>query len=195
MQIVEGIAIIDDAFSEDYCNNLISLFENNKEMHFMGRTMSGENPDWKITKEISLVDIIPFNDFTQTLNDNLVKYLEEYSSDVSHWSLNNLFTTSSLYRFCKLQKYEKKEGHYKALHQERDSQVGGRDRVFTFMIYLNNVDVGGQTNFPLQKKSVKPTCGTLVIWPASFPYLHNGEMPISNDKYIVTTWLEYVYEE
>ena len=31
MQIVEGIAIIDDAFSEDYCNNLISLFENNKE--------------------------------------------------------------------------------------------------------------------------------------------------------------------
>ena len=29
MQIVEGIAIIDDAFSEDYCNNLISLFENN----------------------------------------------------------------------------------------------------------------------------------------------------------------------
>ena len=106
-----------------------------------------------------------------------------------------MFNTNSSYKFCKLQKYEKNEGHYKALHQERDSQKPGKDRVFTFMLYLNDITDGGRTNFPLQRKSVKPTCGTLVIWPAGFPYLHNGEMPISNDKYIVTTWLEYVYEE
>ena len=74
------------------------------------------------------------------------------------------------------------------------AQETAKDK-FEIMLYLNDVEEGGVTNFPLQKKSVKPKCGTLVIWPAGFPYLHNGEMPISNNKYIITTWLEYVYEK
>ena len=52
MQIIEGIAIIDDVFSEDYCNNLISLFENNQKKHFIGETFAGINPSTKTTKEI-----------------------------------------------------------------------------------------------------------------------------------------------
>ena len=39
-----------------------------------------------------------------------------------------------------MQKYKKNEGHYKALHQERDSQKPGKDRLFVFMLYLNDVD-------------------------------------------------------
>ena len=37
----------------------------------------------------------------------------------------------------------------------------------------------------------KPKAGTLVMHPASWPYIHKGHMPISNDKYIITTWLCY----
>ena len=199
MQIIEGIAIIDDVFSEDYCNNLISLFENNQKKHFIGETFAGINPSTKTTKEIDLNNFSDFcnNSFAEILNTNLVQYLEEYSSDIvgNRWEVNHLFNVSTAYHFFKMQKYKKKEGHYIALHQERDAQFGGKDRVFTFMLYLNDVGEGGVTNFPLQKKSVKPKCGTLVIWPAGFPYLHNGEMPISNNKYIITTWLEYVYEK
>lgn len=193
MQIVEGIAIIDKAFSDDYCMKLISLFEDNPQFHFAGATMGGENHEQKNTEEISLADVMSLDEITNSLNDMLVEYLTKFAVDVPNWNLYNLFSVSTSYKFCKLQKYNKGKGHYKAVHQERDAQPRGKDRVFTFMFYLNTVLDGGQTNFPLQKMKISPKRGTLIIWPAGFPYLHNGEVPITHDKYIVTTWLEYNY--
>ena len=35
--------------------------------------------------------------------------------------------------------------------------------------------------------------GTLIVWPAGFPYVHSGNIPLSSNKFIVTGWLEYNY--
>ena len=43
-------------------------------------------------------------------------------------------------------------------------------------------------------RKVKPEVGKLIIHPASWPYIHKGYMPESDDKYILTTWLCYVGE-
>jgi hypothetical protein len=32
----------------------------------------------------------------------------------------------------------------------------------------------------------------VVMHPAAFPFVHNGHMPVSGDKYILTSWLNYV---
>ena len=36
---------------------------------------------------------------------------------------------------------------------------------------------------------VTPEAGTLVTWPAGWPWVHNAEVPRSNDKYIITSWM------
>ena len=61
--------------------------------------------------------------------------------------------------------------------------------MFVVMYYLNNVDKGGHTLFLLNDMKVKPTRGTFLVWPAGWPYVHSAETPLSNDKYIITTWL------
>ena len=57
------------------------------------------------------------------------------------------------------------------------------------MFYLNDVPKGGETCFPLSDIKVTPEAGTLVTWPAGWPWVHNAEIPRSNDKYIITSWM------
>ena len=66
-------------------------------------------------------------------------------------------------------------------------------RLLVGMIYLNDVEEGGETGFLIKEDGeyikVKPKTGTLIIHPASWPFIHKGYMPLSSDKYILTTWL------
>ena len=57
------------------------------------------------------------------------------------------------------------------------------------MLYLNDIDEGGETEFLYQHKRVPPKAGTIVIWPTGFSHTHRGNPPLSNTKYIVTGWL------
>ena len=54
------------------------------------------------------------------------------------------------------------------------------------MWYLNDVEIGGETDFINFK--IKPTTGKLVIFPSTWTYPHCANIPISNDKYIITGW-------
>ena len=67
------------------------------------------------------------------------------------------------------------------------------DRAFVFILYLNDVEEGGETGFLFKEGNdwfkVKPKTGRLIIHPAQFPFIHKGYMPESSDKYILTTWL------
>lgn len=95
-----------------------------------------------------------------------------------------------------IQKYLKGEGGYFHWHSEifpspYDTNQSSLHRVLLWMYYLNDVEEGGETEFYYQEASLKPKQGTLVIAPASFSHTHRGRMPISNDKYIFTSWIQY----
>jgi len=84
-----------------------------------------------------------------------------------------------------IQKYKKKKGKY-IWHQDSLSSTE-YNRLFAFIWYLNDVTDGGETYF-LDGK-VKPTAGKLLLFPATWTYMHKGAVPISNDKYIITGWV------
>ena len=93
-----------------------------------------------------------------------------------------------------LQKYNKGSGGYHHWHSEhfpspRDPSNPALHRVLLWMYYLNDVTEGGGTSFYYQDKVIAPKRGTLVIAPASFTHTHRGEIPVSNDKYILTSWI------
>lgn len=90
------------------------------------------------------------------------------------------------------QKYQAGEGGYPYWHSENYPQKPHNDalhRMLLFMFYLNDVDDGGETDFFYQDLSIKPKAGRMVIAPAYFTHTHRGNVPVSNDKYILTSWV------
>ena len=83
-------------------------------------------------------------------------------------------------------------GGYHVWHCE-NSKMKSRNRILAFMVYLNDVTEGGETEFLYQKCRFKPEKNTLLVWPAQFTHVHRGNPPLSNDKYIITGWVEYGY--
>lgn len=72
--------------------------------------------------------------------------------------------------------------HYEAMGLDHSS------RVLVWAIYLNEEFEGGETEFLDQKRRIKPTTGTVMIWPAGFTHTHKGNTVLSGDKYILTGW-------
>lgn len=79
-------------------------------------------------------------------------------------------------------------GGYHMWHYENGSYECAA-RELTWMIYLNDVDEGGETEFVHQPRRIKPTKGTVVIFPAAYTHTHRGGLLLGEqDKYIVTGW-------
>ena len=100
----------------------------------------------------------------------------------------------SLYRpgYLNLQKYLKGSGGFHHWHSEiypKESNCETLHRVLLFMFFLNSVEEGGQTEFFYQDRKIAPQAGRMVIAPAGFTHTHKGSVPVSNDKYIVTSWI------
>ena len=91
-----------------------------------------------------------------------------------------------------VQKYAAGIGGYPHWHSEVYPQ-GARSeplhRVALYMYYLNDVAEGGETEFYFQARKIQPRRGSLVIAPAGFTHTHRGNVPLSGDKYILTSWL------
>lgn len=65
-------------------------------------------------------------------------------------------------------------------------------RFLAALLWLNDVRDGGETDFPLWRQALKPSAGSLLLFPPLWPWLHAGRRPLSGPKYILTTYLHYV---
>ncbi len=93
-----------------------------------------------------------------------------------------------------IQKYCQGEGGYPHWHSEQYPQLGGHEplhRVLLYMFYLNDVEEGGETEFYYQQRKLKPKKGKMVIAPAGFTHSHRGNLAVSGDKYIATSWIMF----
>lgn len=121
-----------------------------------------------------------------------VKLTQDNFEEVGKPNLPNL--VQYLFRIGEInaQKYQAEKGGYPYWHSEVYPQNAPNDalhRIMLFMFYLNDVEEGGETEFYYQDMSVKPKTGRMVIAPAYFTHTHRGNIPKSNDKYILTSWI------
>ena len=109
-------------------------------------------------------------------------YKKQYPfvEEICSWGLKEIF---------KIQRYKPMEGYF-SLHCENDGEGENiSKRCLAWMIYLNDVEEGGLTDFPFQEMTVKPQKGLMLIWPADFTHLHCGEPVEGGVKYIMTGWM------
>lgn len=77
---------------------------------------------------------------------------------------------------------------------DQHARVGGQ-RTWTVMVYLNNVEEGGETHFPKIGRSFRPLRGMGVAWNNLLPNgepnhdtLHEARPVIQGRKYVITKW-------
>lgn len=91
-----------------------------------------------------------------------------------------------------LQKYMRASGGYHHWHSEiypQNASCESLHRVLLFQFYLNDVAIGGETEFLYQGKKVEARQGRLIIAPAGFTHTHKGHVSRSGDKYVATSWI------
>ena len=62
-------------------------------------------------------------------------------------------------------------------------------RLYAIIVYLDDVDEGGETEFPELGYKVKPEMGKLLMFPCNQLYPHKGNKPISNGKHVFTAFV------
>jgi hypothetical protein len=120
--------------------------------------------------------------YTSNINQMLKACANHYCSHFSTLKKTRMFSSD-----IKMQRTPP-GGGYHSWHYENGT-VECAARELTWMIYLNDIEEGGETEFMYQKRRVKPTVGTVVIFPAGLTHVHRGGFLLGDkDKYIVTGW-------
>jgi len=87
--------------------------------------------------------------------------------------------------------YYKPGGGFKTWHCER-TNLGVCTRHLVFMTYLNDVEDNGGTEFKYQKLITPAKKGLTLIWPTDWTHTHRGIVSETQEKYIITGWLNYI---
>lgn len=171
------------------CDDIVKYHSNHEQKKGIFYTLDGQSiVDETIKKSID-VNLDPndeiFNDYFQELLKCVNKYIEQYPAC-------NMYQKFGLNESVNIQKYEPNGGYY-PFHCERGSdKMPSASRHLVFITYLNDVDDEGQTEFLHQKMKVKPRKGLTVIFPADWTFTHRGIPSPTQEKIIVTGWLNYI---
>ena len=189
-EMKEWIGIFDNYISPGMCEEAIKYFERQNKYNKIYDRFSTERAGNRTKKDIATSiepeEILGDHTELKTMFVNFDLALKRYMENLD---VQNDFDPLN-YTNVKIQKTVP-TGGYHVWHVEWGPGLGneGFRRFLTYMIYLNDVDEGGETEFLHQSIRVKPKAGRIVIWPAAFPYMHRGNPPLKGEKYIITSWI------
>jgi hypothetical protein len=187
------IAIFDNLLTPEECQQYIDYFENLKSMNLsFTRQALKDNP--KHMKDDETVfplhyENLPLHRRNPIMNLFLDKFQESYKQYAENYSILIEAEPHGIMS-ARLQKTLPGQGYHRWHFESSSAEVSSR--VCAWMIYLNDVDHGGETEFLYLKRRISAKAGRLVIWPASFTHTHRGNPPLSGDKYVITGWMEYI---
>lgn len=191
-----AIASIDDAISNDDCLFLINACKEHYEKIFTpGPTLGGVNTSIKNSMDFGLSEE----------SDELYKTGDTKFKDATMFVLAGLETAMALYLEAftelqhstrltstgfRLQHYPQKGGYYRRHHDGAPWDPDPiNSRVLGVVIYLNTVKHGGGTHFPEQGCEIEAVAGRVGIFPSNWTHPHAGKVPISEDKWIISTFI------
>ncbi len=173
-----------DALPRDVCEDIIARFERDGRRH-PSRTATRVNP---LVRSGTMLDIPLYPEWedictlvTRVTRQCLDNYVGRYQS------LQFLARPESCYITPPaLERIDPGQGY--GFHI--DAGPGGtHDRFLSGLLYLRDVDEGGETEFPFQWLRVTPIAGMLLLFPPFWTHLHRGISPVSGTKYNITNFV------
>ena len=198
LELNDFIGVWENFVPGAFCDQLIEFFE-----HTINNTADYIEPNSVVPeKQVEAFVVEGDQQYNGNLRRKDTSILLNYTNDTFSYQVNQFLKSCALHYIdnfsqltslslvssdLKLQR-TKPEGGYHVWHYENAScEFAARE--LTWMIYLNDVPDGeGETEFLYQRRRIKPTKGTVVIFPAGMTHVHKGNTVFTTDKYIVTGW-------
>lgn len=193
----------ENELSKDFCRHCIEKFECDS------RSRQGEigrGLDTSVKKSLDLV-FSSFEDwkyedsiFYESLNKTLDLYLDimnntlptDKDNTVNMFSFDENTTevrSDSGYQIqktCPGDFYDWHSDTFFATNPEKENSCMAR--FLTFIWYLNDIHEDGYTEF-YDGTRIQPEEGKLIIFPATWDFIHRGVSPKTEEKYICTGWI------
>ena len=170
-----------DALPKSFCNNVIEKFEQDDRKR-QGQVGSGVHLEIKRSSDLSITELEDWKSYDQAffrcLNNGLKKYVRFLPDEYVKYSALNELGNDTGYQIQRTQ-----PGDYYIWHHDQT-----KSRLVTFIWYLNDVKDGGYTEF-IDGTRIQPEAGKLIIFPATWDFLHRGVSPKTETKYLCTGWV------
>lgn len=131
------------------------------------------------------------NNYSTLLPHNATPTVQNVINRIS----SKLGIGTEFFQWIQLHKYHT-TGYYR---YHVDAPYTDNPRKITVMVYLNDVEEGGETHFPYQNLFFTPKTGRAVIWwnypdysltkQAELSTLHEGMMVTKGEKWALTQWI------
>jgi hypothetical protein len=178
---------ITNALPADVCREIIRRFEERTDQQQPGRIGQEQaaQQDIKRSTDIHISSNAGWEDIDGHLFQSLKQALAAISAEFPFFAAN---------RFRDLGYNVQRTLPGEFYHWHVDSGPGENfiDRQLVAIWYLNDVPgPGGETEFDLQQVKIRPTEGTLVLFPPFWTHVHRNVTLEQGVKYIATTWVCY----
>ena len=182
---MEYIKAYDDVVTEDWCDSLIEKFESNLN-RIRERRPHTDHPNM-MYDEINLID------HPDLFEEETKHLLTIFDSMVGHYAkdcdiIKYQWPEKIAWEAFRIKKYVAGTGYFKP-HCDAFN-LASCNRFLVYFLHLTD-GPGGGTHFNKHKVTIPRKKGRLVMFPPTWQYPHEGEMPFENDKYIVGAHLRF----
>jgi hypothetical protein len=181
--LIDFIHTHENSITDDTCDFLIKLFEDNLDK--VERVDNDFKPNFT---QFNLTQNKDIEKKVDQVHNYLIKRVFDYKNQYYKFIDERVFPKEHAFEQFRIKKYEVGGNDMFDTHVDV-LDYGSSRRFLSFMWYLNDVNDGGKTVF--KDFEIKPKKGKLLIFPPLWMFPHRGEPPISNPKYILSTYLHY----
>jgi hypothetical protein len=178
------VRVYDNVLTNRTCDNIINLFEQNKEQQVI------QNEGSMSFTEISITEHSDWTEYNKQISNALAKGVAKYANDChirpQQWPKNHGWESIRIKRYLP-NDVDQFDNHVDVMDYDTAR------RFLVFFIYLNNNDKG-QTYVNTKDDMFVSSCkkGSMLIFPPLWPWMHKGAKPINTPKYIAGSYLHYV---
>lgn len=179
------IRVYDDALPRDFCKQLVAGFEQTVEAqrrNGRGVREGLEDSAWTEVNLGAVADDAMRGFFLMQVENSLARYNADVQLPIP---------VPLRPRTDKLTMKRYRPGDQERFQPHFDSIDAVCARYLVFLWYLNDVEVGGETEFCGLDLKVEPRAGRLLMFPPYWMYQHAGLPPVSGNKYILSTYLMF----
>lgn len=177
--LADWIAVYDGAIPDEVCDQWIKYFDD------PNLVKGCHKESWRRCIEFANVDSTHlWGNLKDLIKQNYIRYRTEHSSGVLNFS--NTLEAPNMYRYD----VNLDAPNYFNNHADNWNMPTATRQV-SVIIYLNDVAEGGETTFVDLDVKVAPKKGRILFFPSFYNYIHRGDPPTSNSKYIIVSWIHF----
>ena len=187
-KLSDYIKVYDNVLSPNFCDKVIKAFEfqeqNQCDVDRNGRPTFTELNISEMYKKKSDRWI----NIQVEIQETFIEYVNKYMDELE---LGQDFPAKYAFEEYRIKRYLPNGKDVFLDHVDVGDYSSSR-RFLVMFLYLNDVEVGGTTDFPKLDMSIEPKCGRILMFPPTWMYRHAGRSVAKGKKYIVGSYLHYL---